>query len=76
MFLIADFIIFAMGVIYLPARMFCILAHMSSVPMGAMYLCIQERFLHLLMRSYTLWGTNFYRDNRSLEQCLSSRGHK
>ena len=43
----------SMGVMYLHARMFCTFAHTSSIPMGAMYLYMQERFLDLLIRSYT-----------------------
>ena len=58
-----------MGVIYLHARMFCTLAHTSSIPMGAMYLYMQERFLHLLIRSIPKAGTNFYHNNRSLAPC-------
>ena len=46
----------SMGVMYLHARMFCTLAHMPSIPMGAMYLYMQERFLQSLIRSYTHCG--------------------
>ena len=37
------------GEIYLHARMFSALAHMSSIPMGAINFYMQERFLHLLI---------------------------
>ena len=49
MFLTADFINLLMGAMYLHARMFCTLAHTSSIPMGAMYLYMQARFLHSLI---------------------------
>ena len=37
----------------------CTLTLTSSIPMGAMYLYMQERFLHSLIRSCTLWGHQF-----------------
>ena len=37
------------GVRYLQARIFCVLAHTSSIPMGAINFYMQERFLHLLI---------------------------
>ena len=37
----------------------CTLAHTSFIPMGAMYLYMQECFLHSLIWSYTLWGHQF-----------------
>ena len=37
-----------MGAMYLDARKFSTLAHTSSIPIGAMYLYMQERFLHSL----------------------------
>ena len=33
-----------MGEMYLHARMFCALAHTSSIPMGALNFYLQERF--------------------------------
>ena len=61
-----------MGAMYLHARTFFTLAHTSFIPMGAMYLYMQERFLHLLIRSILfipIAGTNFYRDNQTLAIC-------
>ena len=48
----------------------CTLAHLSSIPMGAMYLYMQEYFLHSLIRSYKHAGTNFNRDNQSFAPCV------
>ena len=39
-----------MGEMYLHARMFCALAHTSSIPMGLVNFYMQEHFLHSLIR--------------------------
>ena len=44
-----------MGAMYLHARMFCTPAHTPSIPMGAMYLDLQERFLHSLIPLLFPW---------------------
>ena len=44
-----DTISIPMGEMYLHARMFCALAHMSSIPMDAINFYLQECFLHLLI---------------------------
>ena len=41
---------YTIGAMYLHARMFCTLTHTSSIPMGAMYLCMQEHSVHSLIR--------------------------
>ena len=37
------------GEMYLHTRMFCALAHMPSIPMGAINFYMQEHFLHSLI---------------------------
>ena len=56
-FTLTDTTSIPMGVMYLHARMFCTLAHASSFPMamGAMYLYMQERFLHSLIPLLFPW---------------------
>ena len=44
-----DTISVPMGEMYLHARMFCALAHMSSIPMGAINFYMEEHFLHSLI---------------------------
>ena len=45
-----DTISIPVGAMYLHARIFCALAHTSSIPMGAINFYMQERFLHLLIQ--------------------------
>ena len=63
MFLIADFINFFE---------FCTLAHMSSIPMGAMYLYMQECFLHSLIPLLFPWVRCIYMQECSVHSltCL------
>ena len=42
----------ALDAMYLHAQTFCTIADMIFIPMGAMYLYMQERFLHSLIRSH------------------------
>ena len=48
-----DTISIPMGEMYLLARMFCALAHMSFIPMGAINFYIQECFLHYWYHFYS-----------------------
>ena len=52
-----DTISIPVGEMYLHARMFCALTHMSSIPMGAINFYMQEHFLHsmILLTFSCLW---------------------